>query len=123
MIRRGLYEINTGEILLPKGLSVIGVGQSDQGSGEGTRDFNLAANAYGGKTVVGFQGSVTGITVKLNKSYYSFLFVCTLENYLYTIFLDPNAIWIFDANLYHCINRISIREQCIKMHVLCYMFV
>lgn len=114
MIRRGLYQINTGEILLPKGLSVIGLGQSVQGSREGTRDFDLAASACGCKTVFRFQGSVTGITVKLNKSHYSFLFVCTLENYLYNIFLDPNAVWTFNANLCLCIKSISISKLCIK---------
>lgn len=66
-----------------------GGGASAQGSGEGTRDFNFAGSKCGCKTV---QGSVAGITMKLNKSYYFFLFVRTLENYLYKFFLDPNAV-------------------------------
>ena len=72
-----------------KGTISHGGGASAQGSGEGARDFNFAGSKCGRKTV---QGSVTGITVKLNKSYYFFLFVRTLENYLYNFFLDPNAV-------------------------------
>lgn len=36
-------------------------------------------------------------------------------------FLGPNALWIFDANLYHSMNDISISEQCRNMHILCSM--
>lgn len=61
--------------MLPKGLSVTAVGPSDQGSGEGRRDSYFAASICGYKTVLCFQGSVTGITVILNKSYY-FLSFC-----------------------------------------------
>lgn len=87
-----LYQINTGEILLPKELSIIALGPSDLGSGEGMRDFNFPARKCGCKTDLCFQGSVTSITVKLNKSYDFFLSVCTFKNYLNSTFLDSNAV-------------------------------
>ena len=102
-----------------KGTISHGGGAISSAPGRAQGDFSFAGSHCGCEAV---QGSVREITVKLNKSYYFFFSFCLHFGKLFTqLSLDPKAVWVFNVNLHHSINSISISKQCIKTYTLCYM--